>query len=94
MKESSMLERILIANRGEIAVRVIRACRKLGIELVVVLGQPTYYPKFGFTKASDYSLANEYQADEAFMVIELLPGVLTNYNGLVKYAPEFNEISS
>src|SRR5262245_11306447 len=31
-----MFKRILIANRGEIALRVIRACRELGIESVVV----------------------------------------------------------
>ena len=67
-------------------------CRDLGIELVIVLGHPSYYPKFGFQKASDFGLANEYQADEAFMVIELLPDVLKNYEGLVKYEPEFNEI--
>ena len=31
-----MFKRILIANRGEIAIRIIRACRELGIESVAV----------------------------------------------------------
>ena len=31
-----MLNRVLIANRGEIAIRIIRSCRELGIETVAV----------------------------------------------------------
>lgn len=34
-----MFQRILIANRGEIALRIIRACKELGIQTVVVFSQ-------------------------------------------------------
>jgi len=47
-----MLSRILIANRGEIALRIIRACHELGIETVVVYSEQD--------KDADYlSLADE-----------------------------------
>src|ERR1700760_2347765 len=34
-----MFKRILIANRGEIALRVIRACKEMGIETVCVFSR-------------------------------------------------------
>ncbi len=67
-------------------------CRKEGYSFVVLLGHPEYYPRFGFQRASDFGLANEYGADEAFMVLELAPGSLP-LGGLVKYGPEFGRWS-
>ena len=36
-----MFEKILIANRGEIALRIQRACREMGIKTVASTPRPT-----------------------------------------------------
>jgi putative acetyltransferase len=60
-----------------------------GAQFVVVLGHPGYYPRFGFRRAAEVGLGNEYGADEAFMVLELRAGSLPAAGGLIRYGVEF-----
>jgi putative acetyltransferase len=68
-------------------------CRRIGYDVVVVLGHPHYYPRFGFRPAKEKGLRCEYKVpDEVFMVAELRAGAIGEKNGLVKYHPEFNRV--
>lgn len=70
----------------------LQECKRLGHEIVAVLGHPDYYPRFGFVPASTYGIKCEYDVpDEVFMALELRKGALSGRNGVVKYQPEFNE---
>ena len=65
-------------------------CKDEGIGIVVVLGHPGYYPRFGFRQAHSVGLKCEYGSrSEAFMVLELTAGALDACNGLVRYHPAF-----
>lgn len=83
-------------NRGvgsQLVREGLRACVRLGCEVVVVLGHPDYYPRFGFVPASGKGLRCEYAVpDEAFMAVELSPGALVGARGVVKYHPEFGKV--
>jgi putative acetyltransferase len=70
----------------------LKECERHGHEIVVVLGHPAYYPRFGFKAASLKGLRSEYDVpDEVFMVTELKPDALAGRKGLVKYHPEFGK---
>ncbi len=69
----------------------LRRCKELGYDYCVVLGNPNYYPRFGFETASQFDIQNEYGVDHEFMLIHFSKhGIL---QGMVKYAPEFAALS-
>jgi putative acetyltransferase len=55
----------------------IEACRAAGMEAVVVLGHPPYYPRFGFSAEAAAKLTSPYAGSPAFMAMELKPGALS-----------------
>lgn len=66
-------------------------CQALGYGAVVVLGHPSYYPRFGFVPTDRVGLHCGYDVpSEAFMMLELQPGYLQNVQGIVTYHPVFD----
>ena len=65
-------------------------CKQLGFDYCVVLGDPKYYQRFGFEKASRFGIRNEYGVDNEFMVIQFSNRGVA---GLVQYASEFGMFS-
>lgn len=79
---------------GSLLVREgMKECERIGCDLIVVVGHPEYYPRFGFVPANQKGLSCEYPVPpEVFMVVELKPGALSGNQGLVKYRPEFARV--
>jgi putative acetyltransferase len=68
-------------------------CKQLGIGAVVVLGHPTYYPRFGFLSSTSFGIGCEYEVpEEVFMVVELEAGFLRGASGKVKYHTAFSNV--
>ena len=83
-------------QRKGIGSQMVRAgleeCRRLGHEIIVVLGHSDYYPRFGFVPARPKGIDCEFEVpEEAWMILELREGALAGRSGTVKFRPEFHE---
>lgn len=72
--------------------RGVEACREAGCGWVVVLGQPSFYSRFGFEEASKFGFSSEYGEGPEFRVVELREGALPWRAGLVRYSDEFRDL--
>jgi putative acetyltransferase len=69
--------------------RGLELCREQGHRIVVVLGHPNYYPRFGFSSPMTANLASPFSGEESFMAMELIAGALDGVAGRAQYPPPF-----
>ena len=67
----------------------LRICRELGHAIVIVLGHPQYYPRFGFSAESALTLKSPY-GGPSFMALALSDGALDGLTGEVRYPSAFD----
>lgn len=69
----------------------LKRCQNLGYSLVLLIGHPEYYPKFGFKPARPLGLELKQFAvpDDVFMVCELQEGALVRIQGELIYPEVF-----
>ena len=73
--------------------RGLELCRERGYSIVVVLGHPEYYPRFGFAAVLATNLKSPYSgAGASWMALELVPGALDGVKGTVRYPEAFGGI--
>ena len=68
-----MIKKVLVANRGEIAVRIIRACREMGIETVAVYSEADR--ESVHTQLADEAICiGPAQSSESYLSMEQITG--------------------
>jgi putative acetyltransferase len=72
--------------------RGLEVCREQGHRIVLVLGHPEFYPRFGFSADLARPLESPFGGGEPWMALELVPGALGNVSGRVEYPPPFAEL--
>ncbi|MEI6431751.1 MAG: N-acetyltransferase [bacterium] len=74
----------------------LQLCREQGDILVFVLGNPAFYRRFGFEKASIGNIFWERPGfEDAFQIVELQVGALAKFSegrSIARYAPEFDAL--
>jgi putative acetyltransferase len=69
--------------------RGLEVCKEQGHRIVIVLGHPHFYSRFGFTSKLAARLESPYSGRESFMAVELVRGALDGIEGRVEYPPPF-----
>lgn len=75
---------------GSAAIRAaLQAARELGERYVTLLGHPTYYPRFGFTRASKHGIGVSVDVPDEALMVRALDADHPLPSGTIHYAAPF-----
>ncbi|MFD8483294.1 GNAT family N-acetyltransferase [Kitasatospora sp. NPDC059673] len=78
---------------GSAVVRAaLTAAAEAGERVVVVLGDPGYYGRFGFAPASEHRISGPYDVPDMYFQVLTLPGADRVPHGVCRYPAPFDEL--
>lgn len=66
-----------------------RIAKDLGYEYSILLGHPSYYPRFGYMPAKNFGIISPFDVPEEYFMAINLQGKSTKLNAIVEYPKEF-----
>jgi putative acetyltransferase len=71
-----------------------RKLKDAGCRFIIVVGHADYYPRFGFTPASEHGIKCEWDVpNDVFMLLVLEQAKMESVSGLATYRHEFSSVS-
>lgn len=82
-------------NKGigiKLVKRGLEIAKEINFDVVIVVGHPKYYPRFGFKPASNWEIQLPFDVpNDVFLALELKYNALNNCRGKVEYPKEYYE---
>lgn len=66
--------------------------KKISPSIVIVLGSPKFYHRFGLKTAIDYGIQSPFNVPDEYFMVQFLSEVKDNYQGKVFYPAAFDDV--
>lgn len=76
---------------GKLITQAHQIAKALGYEFSILIGHPTYYPRYGYENAANFGITSTFDLPEGVFMAANLQGKATQLNGTAEFAKEFFE---
>lgn len=66
--------------------------KKIAAPMVIVLGEPKFYTRFGFQPTINYGIQSPFDVPDEYFMVKFLNGDRRNFSGKVSYPDTFKDV--